>query len=141
MGRVDLFRRELDGLGDEVLDGGCFEERRSFEDDVADLVAAAGEEAVGVAKADSVLQKEEADPARIERDGEDAVAGALGGREADGESVVVVVDELTGTGKTSAHAAQSGARLGGDVGGELVEEAIELGLRRGSGARFTDCGF
>jgi hypothetical protein len=124
---VDGFGGELEGLGDEVLNGWCVEEGGCFEDDVSGHVAAAGEEAFGVAKAGAVLQEEEADPAGIEGDGEDGVGGAVGGGEADGEGVVVVVDELDGAGEAGAHFAEGGAGLGGDFGREFVEEGVQLG--------------
>ena len=103
LGGVDGFGRDLESLSDEVLNGGRVEEMRRFEDDVAGLVAAAGEEAFGVAEAGAVLQEEEADPAGIEGDGEDGVGGAVCGGEADGEGVVVVVDEFDGAGQASTH--------------------------------------
>lgn len=86
---------------------------------MADLVAAAGEEAFGVAEASAALQEEEADPAGKKRDGEDGVGDAVGGGEADGEGVVVVVDELAGAGEAGAHFAEGGAGLGGDFGWEF----------------------
>ena len=118
---------EFERLSDEVFDRGRVEESGGFEDHVTDEVAAAAQEPVGIAEAQTVLQKEEADPARIEGDGEEGVRSALGRAEADGESVVVVVDEFLRTGQTGAEFAQSGAGLGGDVGRVLVEESIELG--------------
>jgi len=127
LGGVDGFGGEFEGLGYEVLDGGCVEEGGRFEDDVAGLFAAAGEEALWIAEAGAALEEEEADPAGEERDGEDGIGGALGGAETDGEGVVVVVDEFVCSRKTGAHFAQRCAGLGCDFGGELVEESIQLG--------------
>jgi len=127
LGGVEGFGGKLEGLGDEVLHGGRVEEGRGFEDDVAGFVAAAGEESFGVAEAGAALQEEETDPAGKEGDGEDGVGGAVGGGEADGEGVVVVVDELDGAGEAGAHFAEGGAGLGGDFGREFVEEDVELG--------------
>ena len=93
------------------------------------------------------MQEEKADPARKKRDGEDGVGGALGGAESDGEGVVVVVDELEGTGEAGAHFAESGARLGSDLRSEPVEESIQLGGGRLFRPRFRGghstggCGF
>lgn len=106
-------------MSHEVLNGGRVEEGRGFEDNVADAVAAAGEETFGIAEAGAVEEEEEADPLRIESDGEDGFGGALGGSEADGEGVVVVVDELAGAGEAGAHFAEGGAGLGGDFGWEF----------------------
>jgi len=86
---------------------------------VANLVAAAFETAGRIAEASAVEEKKEADPARKKRDGEDGVGGAVGGAEADGEGVVVVVDELEAPGRRArilrramrAWAAMSGVNL------------------------------
>ena len=124
---VDGLGRKLEGLSDEGLDAWRVEQGGIFELDVAALVAGALEITVGVAEAGAVLQEKEADPARIEGDGEEGVGGAIGGRKTDGESVVVVVDQLLGTGEAGTHAAEGDAGLGGDLGGELIQKSIELG--------------
>ena len=135
LGGVDGRVREFEGLGDEVLHAGAVDHRRVGELDVADLMAGAGEEAVGIAQAGAVEEKEEADPARVKGDGKQGVGGAIGGSESDGEGVVVVVDEFLGAGKAGAQAAQSVAGLGGNDGLVLVEEGVELGGGRGSWGR------
>jgi hypothetical protein len=129
LGRVDCFGRELEGLGDEVLDRGRVEEGRVFELDVADLIATALEAAGRVAEAGAVDEEKEADPAGEERNGEDGFGGALGGAESDGEGVVVVVDELDGAGEAGAYFAEGGTGLGRNLGGELIQEFIQLGRR------------
>ena len=93
-----------------------------------DMIATALETAGGIAEARAIDEEKEADPAREEGDGEDGLGGALGGTESDGEGVVVVVDELDGAGEAGAHFAEGGAGLGSDVGGELVQESIQLDL-------------
>lgn len=60
---VDGFVGKLEGLGDEVLDAGRVDHGSVVELDVAGLITAAFEVAVGIAEAGAVLQEEEADPA------------------------------------------------------------------------------
>lgn len=141
LGGVDGLGREFEGLGDEVLHGGRVKERRRLEDDVSGLLAVAGEKPGRIAKASAVDQEKEADPAREERNGEDRFGGAIGGAEADGEGVVVVVNEFDGSGETGAHFTERGAGLGSDVGGELVEEGVELGSGRFCPGEFLCGGF
>ena len=131
--RVDLLDGEFESLGDEVLDGGVVDQGWIFEFDMADLVAASFEVVAGVAEAGAALEEEKADPAGKERNGEDGFGGPLGGAESNGEGVVVVVDEFDGAWEAGAHPAECGAGLGGDFGGEFVEEAVELG---GGGGAF-----
>lgn len=127
MRRVDRRGSELEGLCDEVFDGRVVEDCGGAELDVTGLFAAAFEKSRGVAEAGAVLQKEEADPARKERDGEDCLGGTVGGAEANGECVVVVVDDFLGTRQAGAHFTEGDSSLGGDFGCVLVEEGIELG--------------
>ena len=138
---VDGFVGEFEGLGDEFLDSGLVNHGAVVELDVAGLLAAAFEVAVGIAEAGAVLQEEEADPAREDSDREEGVGGAVGGGEADGQRVVIVVDEFLGAGEAGAHAAQGDAGFGGDLGSEFVEEGVELAGRGEAGGRSLCRGF
>jgi hypothetical protein len=72
------------------------------------------------------LEEEEADPTGKDGDGEDGLGGALGGAEADGEGVVVVVDELEGGGVAFAHFCENVFGERGYFGREFQDEGCEL---------------
>ena len=138
---VDGLGGKFEGLGDEALDAGVVNHGAVVELDVAGLLAAAFEVAVGIAEAGAVLQEEEADPAREDSDREEGVGGAVGGGEADGQRVVIVVHEFLGAGQAGAHAGQGDAGFGGDLGSEFVEEGVELGGRGYGRRRSLSYGF
>jgi hypothetical protein len=120
------------GFVHEEADGGFVQCFRGGEADVLDDVAAAlellfriGEWGAGFLR----LQEEEADPFGKDGDGEDGFRGALGGSEADGQGVVVVVDELEGGGIAGAHRFEDGLGERGYLGREFVDEGCELFCR------------
>lgn len=116
-----------DGFVHERGYGGVVEQGGIGKHDVPNLVAAAFEDAGRIGETRS-LKEEEADPPGIKRDREDAIGGAFSRAEADGESVVVVVDELEGGGVAAAHFVEGRLSEFSNFGGIAGNEAGELAL-------------
>src|SRR6266498_1985149 len=87
--------------------------------------AAAPKQLGGVRQA-SAPKKEQANPAGEHRDGEDSVPGPLGRSKADGQRVVIVIDELDRAGQALAHLRQHRTGLGRNAGAELGDESGQL---------------
>src|ERR1019366_2932573 len=127
--RVDARLGALQCGGHQALDGRRIQVRRGCQHDVAHYFSAAFQEVLRIRQA-GALEEEQGDPSRVEGDGEDGLAGAFGRSETDRQRVVVVVHQLHGARQSGTHLGQAGARQGGDGGGVLVEEGVELGLGR-----------
>jgi hypothetical protein len=117
------------GFSHKFADGGLVQCFCGGEADVFDDVAGAlqplfriGEWGAGFLR----LEEEEADPAGKDGDGKDGLRGALGGAEADGEGVVVVVDELERGGVALAHFCENVFGERGYLRRELLDEGREL---------------
>lgn len=113
------------GFLHERADGGLVQCGCGFQADVFDDVAAALQSLLRVVEGSRGflrLEEEEADPAGEDGDGEDGFRRSLGGTEADGEGVVVVVDEFERGGIAGARRGEDGFGERGDFGCEFRDE-------------------
>src|ERR1700761_2266735 len=101
-GRIEWDFSPAQRLVDKLLNHRLVELRSVRQDNVFCYISLTFEKASGIGKA-LCLQEEEADPSGIHRDGNDGVGGAFGWAEADGESVVVVVNEFERMRKPGPH--------------------------------------
>jgi hypothetical protein len=112
--RIERLDGPLERMCHQIANRRRLEHRWLRQDDVAGHLPAPRQQLARIRQPDR-LKEEEADPAWVQGDGEDDLRHSLGRTKADGQGIVVNVDNFDRSRQPSAHLSQDRVCLIGDL--------------------------